>query len=81
LHRRHLDYWNPLLFEIRMDVTLSLDRMAATMGAPAPREQIEEVLEAFRMVEESGDHPFHKDLANVVVRLKSRLNREQSRPH
>jgi hypothetical protein len=80
LHRPHLDYWNPLLFELRMDVTLSLDKMAAATGGPLPREQIEEVVEAFRVVEESGGYPLHKDLANVVAQLKSRLNKEPSRP-
>jgi hypothetical protein len=79
LHRPRLDYWNPLLFELRMDVTLLLDRMAAATGGPAPKEQIEEVVEAFRMVEESGGYPLHKDLAKAVAQLRSRLNEEPSR--
>jgi hypothetical protein len=79
LHGRYLDYWNPLLMEMRFAATLRLDRLATAMGASLPREQIEETLDAFRTTDGLHDVPHHPDVERVLVEWETRLGRE--RPH
>jgi hypothetical protein len=80
LHRRYLDYWNPILMEMKLNATVRLDGLAVAMGAPAPREQIEEVIDAFRMAQGLDGRPLHKDVESTLSELEARVNRGPSRP-
>jgi len=80
LHKRWLAYWNPILFELRMDCALCLDRLAIRLDEPPPRDQIEEVIESFKMMQQFDDRQLQKDLADTVAYLKARLGLGQESP-
>jgi hypothetical protein len=69
-----LDYWNPIAFGYRFEATLALDRLAAKLGLPVPRVQIEEQLEAIRMFREFGQHDtvFDQEVSILRRRLQER---------
>jgi hypothetical protein len=75
LHHRYLDYWNPLLMEMRFGATLRLDRLATAMGASMPREQIEEIVDAFRTTDSLHEVPHHSDVERVLVQWEAKLGR------
>jgi len=73
LGMRCWDYWNPFLFEKRINATVYLDELAVAMGAPPPGEQIREVVEAIRMLRVEGGSTIDEVYAKEIKRFEHRL--------